>query len=185
MPDKDYNLFSDELLLKLLVEDDKKAYNEIYNRYWEQLFLYVAKAITDREGAKDIVQEIFISLWVRRLNLAAISSLKAYLFSAGRYKGLSYIRENISKKKYLQSMALYIDLATHSVHDKYTAKELSNLIDKEIEKLPSKMKEVFILSRKEDHSYKWIAENLMISDKTVKKQVSNVLKKFKLRFAAK
>src|SRR5690606_16277594 len=61
------------------------------------------------------------------------------------------------------------------------AKELSALLDAEIENLPERMREVFLLSRKEHLSYKEIAERLNISDQTVKKQIYNSLKYLRLK----
>ena len=184
MLDKDV-FCPDDRLLTLLRDDDKQAFDLIYNRYWEQLFVYVAKVITDRDNAKDIVQEIFVSLWFRRMNLSDIDSLQAYLFTAARYKGLTYIKDNIHKNKYLVSLKQFFNEECDSVSQQIEANELSLLIDDEIATLPPKMREVFILSRKENLSHKLISEKLMISDKTVKKQINNVLKHLRLKLADK
>jgi RNA polymerase sigma-70 factor (family 1) len=175
----------DDQLLILLKEDDKGAFDLIYNRYWEQLFLYVAKVVADKDDAKDIVQEVFVSLWFRRLDLDYIFSLRAYLFTAARYKGLTYIKDNINKNKYLDSLKLFFDEEGDSSSQQVEANELSMLIDVEVAGLPAKMREVFILSRKENLSHKLISEKLMISDKTVKKQINNVLKHLRLKLADK
>lgn len=185
MLDKDHILCSDHHLLKLLRENDKNAFDLIYKRYWEQLFEYALKAVKDNDDAKDIVQEVFVSLWFRRESLHPINSLKAYLFTATRYKGLTYIKNNINKNKYLESLKLFFDQESESVAGQVEADELNLMIQRELEKLPPKMKEVFILSRTEHLSHKLISEKLMISDKTVKKQINNVLKQFRLKLAEK
>ncbi|MCR8557782.1 RNA polymerase sigma-70 factor [Mucilaginibacter sp. BJC16-A38] len=185
MLNKDHILCSDDRLLELLLEDNKDAFNLIYARYWEQLYVYVAKVVTDKDEAKDIVQEIFVSLWSRRMSLNDIISLKAYLFTAARYKGLSFIKDNINKSKYLESLTAFFEYENDSVNEQLAANELSLIIDREIDNLPTKMREVFILSRKENLSHKLISEKLMISDKTVKKQINNVLKHFRLKLAEK
>jgi RNA polymerase sigma-70 factor (ECF subfamily) len=185
MFDKDFILCSDDRLLELLSEDNRKAFDLIYSRYWQLLFVYVAKVVTDRDEAKDIVQEIFVSLWLRRANLTEIVSLKAYLLTAARYKGLNYIKDNISRGKYLESLKTFFDYGSDAVNEQMAVNELSVIIDREIENLPPKMREVFILSRKENLSHKLISEKLLISDKTVKKQINNVLKHFRLKLAEK
>jgi RNA polymerase sigma-70 factor (ECF subfamily) len=185
MLNKDCILCSDDQLLKLLQEDNRGAFDLIYKRYWEPLFIYVAKVVKDNDEAKDIVQEVFVSLWFRRMHLNDINSLRAYLFTAARYKGLTYIKDNISKNKYLESLKLFFDLECDSIVKQVEANELSLFVDSEIAKLPQKMRDVFILSRKEHLSHKLISEKLMISDKTVKKQINNVLKHFRLKLAEK
>ena len=185
MLNKDHTLCSDDRLLILLRDDNKEAFDLIYNRYWESLFVYVASVVTDKDEAKDIVQEVFVSLWFRRMNLSDIISLQAYLFAAARYKGLTYIKNNVNKNKYLDSLKLFFDQPYNTVSQQIEANELGLLIDNEIDKLPVKMREVFILSRRENLSHKLISEKLMISDKTVKKQINNVLKHLRLKLAHK
>jgi RNA polymerase sigma-70 factor (ECF subfamily) len=182
MFDKDVFCPDDQLLM-LLKEDDKEAFDFIYNRYWGPLFIYVAKVVADKDAAKDIVQEVFVSLWFRRMSLSDIISLRAYLFTAARYKGLTYIKDNIDKNKYLESLKLFFEGEGSSISQQMEANELSLLIDREIASLPPKMRAVFILSRKENLSHKLISEKLMISDKTVKKQINNVLKHLRLKLA--
>jgi len=182
---KEPNVCPDDKLLILIRQDDKKAFDLIYKRYWENLFVYVNRVVDDKDEAQDIVQEIFVSLWSRRAQSANILSLKAYLFSMARHSGLKYIRNNINKATYLDSLKMFFDEDCDQVNQEMDANELRVIIYKEIEQLPAKMKEVFILSRNENLSYKMISEKLMISEKTVKKQINNVLKHLRLKLADK
>lgn len=185
MPNKDYHACTDSDLLALLREDIRPAFDEIYARYWEKLFVYLLKVVEDKDDVKDLLQEIFVSLWHRRLDAGEISSLKAYLFVAARYKGFDYIKKNINKNRYLESLANFFEEEDHACDAQHAASELGGLIDREIDRLPEKMREVFILSRREDLSHKLISERLMISEKTVKKQINNVLKVLRLKLAEK
>lgn len=183
MLEKDNIFFPDKNLLQLLRDDSKFAFDQIYSRYWEALFLYVVKVVSDSDDAKDIVQEVFVSLWNRRFELGEIRSLKAYLFTSARYQGLSFINNKFTKQKYLNSLATVFSEESDLLNEQLDAGELNRLIDVEISNLPSKMREVFILSRRDNLSYKQISEKLDISDKTVKKQINNVLKQFRLKFS--
>ncbi|UOE47423.1 RNA polymerase sigma-70 factor [Mucilaginibacter sp. SMC90] len=174
---------TDEKLLLLLQHDHKTAFDEIYQRYWEALFAYVVRVVDDRDDAKDIVQEVFVSLWNRRFELNDVRSLKAYLFSSARYEGLSMIRKKSVRTKYLDSLANFFSEGSDTLNEQMDAGEMSRLIDAEINNLPAKMREVFILSRKNHLSYKSISEKLEISDKTVKKQINNALRQFRLKFS--
>jgi RNA polymerase sigma-70 factor (ECF subfamily) len=167
-------------LLELIRQDDKKAFDRIYALYWEKLFLYVAKIIRDEDDAYDIIQDVFVSLWTRRQDLKIEGSLNAYLFSAVRFKTLDYLHR--SKRRVLLNLVHEEYPEKISVMEKYSAKELAIQINTRIQELPLKMKEVFLLSRNEEMSHKEISKMLSISDKTVKKQISNALKllRFKL-----
>jgi RNA polymerase sigma-70 factor, ECF subfamily len=180
MSNKIYHAVEDERLFHLLCEGNREAFDQIYNRYWNRLFLYIVKAIRDKEAAQDIVQEIFVSLWIRRKEINVNGTLAAYLFTAARYKGISYVQDTLKKSKHAETLATYLVERQDVVNEDYAAKELNAIIEIEIEKLPVKMREVFVLSRQENLSHKEISEKLNISDKTVKKQINNALKHFKL-----
>ena len=170
----------DEKLFDMLCQDNRRAFGEIYSRYWDKLYIYTAKAIRDKEAAKDIIQEIFVSLWQRRQSLKNTQSLSGYLFTAARFKGITYIQRNLKNSGCEASLVAHFTGRQDSLNELLDAKELNTIINKKVERLPEKMKEVYILSRNEQLSYKEIAERLQISDKTVKKQISNALKFFKL-----
>ncbi|TKC04438.1 RNA polymerase sigma factor [Pedobacter frigoris] len=177
----DYSAYSDQELAALFKEGDYSAFTEIYNRNWEGLLNYVSK-ITNEEhdDAQDIVQEVFVSFWNRHRHVE-IANFSSWLYGAARKSALFYLRTSRNRTKYIESLAGYLTEISESPDELLIAKDLSDFIDKEIDTLPAKMKEVFILSRREHLSYKEIAQRLNISDKTVKKQISNVLKHFKLK----
>lgn len=185
MTDTHLQQYADDVLLNLLKEDNKDAFDVIYMRYWERLYFYLVKAIKNAEEAEDILQEVFVSLWKRRNDLDGIESLSGYLFSCVRYGGFRYIRNEIKKNDFRKSWNFLFQEEDNLPEMQLAANELSRLLNKEIDKLPVKMREVFILSRKEELSYKEIAHKLNISDKTVKKQVSNALKYLHLKLNGK
>jgi RNA polymerase sigma-70 factor, ECF subfamily len=168
-------------LMVLISEGNKLAFDVIYDRYWEKLLVYVVKVIKDKEEASDILQDVFVSLWNRRAELSKIECLSAYLFTAVRYKTLVYLKKVATKSKLMTILPESFSDLRNSSEELYYAKELSRLIDREIESLPSKMKQIFVLSRREELSHKEIAQALHISDKTVRKQIQNALKVFRLK----
>lgn len=161
-------------------QSDREAFDQIYERYWEKLFLFLVKVIKNEDEAKDLVQEIFVSLWIRREKLQHIHSLSAYLHTAAKYKGLSYIQANITKNSYIESLTEFLSQADYSPDEYMAAKELEETVARRVEELPSKMRLVYSLSRTEGLSHKQISERLEISDKTVKKQINNALNQIRL-----
>lgn len=176
--------YTDSELAQLLGKGDKAAYTEIYHRFRGLLYVHAYRILRDREEAKDIVQELFTILWVRRSTLLFKSGMASYLYASVRNR----VFDRISRKKvesgYFESLKNFIPPSGCNTDDHVQEKELAELIEKEITALPAKMREIFELSRKEHLSYKEIAEQLIISDKTVKKQVSNALKILRLKLGA-
>ncbi len=168
--------FTDEELLVLLSENNHSAYTEIYNRYSGILYLHAYNKLRDREEAKDILQELFITIWNKRKELAINISLPAYLYSAIRNRVFKKMASNTLKTRYAES--IQESIKNHEcITDHLTRQnQLAALIESEIHSLPPKMREVFLLSRKSHLSHKEIAHHLQISETTVKKQVNNALK---------
>lgn len=172
---------SDAELVALLKDGNEAAYAEIYHRYKGPLFLHAYRMLQDDEEAMDIVQETFATVWSRHDNLTIRTSLDAYLYGAIRNRILKFIAHQKVISKYTDSLNHFLDEGVATTDEKVREKELIQLIEKEIANLPAKMREVFELSRNGELSYKQIAEQLNISDKTVKKQVNNALRILRLR----
>lgn len=155
---------------------NKTALTELYNRYWEPIFLYVIRVLKDVDEASDVVQETFIALWQKQGELSEVQSLKAYLFGIARYKALRCITLHESEERYRTSLLHFFNDYQDSPEVSLIASEMETFLETHIQGLPERMREVFLLSRREQLSYAEIAQRLNISDKTVKKQISNALK---------
>ncbi|RZK18171.1 MAG: RNA polymerase sigma-70 factor [Pedobacter sp.] len=171
-----YSQLSDNELLSLLNEGNEVSFSEIYNRYWEKMYSYSIRLTKSQEESADIVQEIFISLWNRRLDLAIKGSLASYLIKSARNLSLRYIERNIHLTDFAEKISEFTADTSLNIEESISIKELEKQIELGIKKLPKKMKEVYILSRDEQLSYREIATKLEISEGTVKKQIHNSLK---------
>jgi RNA polymerase sigma-70 factor (family 1) len=167
---------SDNELVGLLKESSRAAYTEIYNRYKGILFMHAYKRLQSRAEAEDTLQEIFTGLWVKREELTITSNLSGYLYSAVRNRILDYFSHQEVASRYISSFQGFLDKGEMQADHRVRENQLKVLIEKEIDNLPAKMREIFILSRKEHLSHKEIAGQLGISEKTVKNQINNALK---------
>jgi len=161
-------------ILERLKQGDRIAFDFVFKLYWDPLLIYLSKLVKDRTDAEDLLQNIFVNLW-NKAQSSEIQHLHTWLYGAARKSALFYHRTQGNQKKLIASILDYIQVEGFSLSEQQQGKELQQIIDREIEQLPAKMKEVFILSRQEQLSYKEIAERLEISDQTVKKQISNAL----------
>src|SRR5690606_39619717 len=96
--------YTDSDLLELIRNDDREAFNEIYDRYWLKLYKTARRKINSTDTAEDMVQDVFFSFWKKRKVLAIHHSLSAYFGAAIQYKIINHIAANIVKRKYLQSL---------------------------------------------------------------------------------
>ncbi|ACU04848.1 RNA polymerase sigma factor [Pedobacter heparinus] len=173
---KAYSRFSDTELADLLKSGDRTAFTEIFNRYNSLLYIHAFKKFNNKEEARDAVQEAFAMIWAKRETLMVKSNLVGYLYTCVQHKILDQISRNKTARNYLASLQNFIDEVKEGTDDLIRLKQLSAIIDQEINALPNKMREIFELSRKKNLSHKEIAAKLNISEETVKSQVKNALK---------
>lgn len=173
---------SDEEILLSFQSGNRQAYELIYERYWMILFRHADKILQDEEEAKDVVQEVFTILWLKGASLLPHQPVAAFLYTTTRHKVLDHLKRNKVRTKYLDALKQMMEQRNPVPDQQLIAKELARQIEREIESLPPRMREIFKLSREKHQSHKEISEQLNISDKTVKKQISNALQLLKDKF---
>jgi len=171
-----YSALSDAELVDLLKTGDQLAFNEIYRRFKAPLYVHAYNKLRNTEEAKDIVQELFTKLWNKRDKLTLTNDLISYLYAAVRNHVFRQIERKGLESNYLSSIQLSVNSGNNVTDHMVRENMLSAMIEREINALPPKMREIFVLSRKAKLSHKEIAEELGIAEPTVKKQVNNALK---------
>ncbi len=171
-----YQKYDDEKLSILLKEGDEMAYTEIYHRYNGPLYLFVYKRLRDREQAKDLIHDFFLILWSNHTSIAIQSSLAVYLFTSMRNRMLDLIAHHQVQARYISHFQEYLDVEINNTDHLVRRRDLQYLINREINTLPPKMKMVFRLSRESELSRKEIAQQLGLSEQTVKSHMHQALK---------
>ncbi|WP_188505679.1 RNA polymerase sigma factor [Parapedobacter pyrenivorans] len=157
------------------------SFSMLYDAHWERLFRYVVRILPDEDDVADVVQETFILFWESDFDAREFNSVEAYLLVIARNLAFKRFREQLKRTQFEQRLMDHFGGGNSDMLMDIHTKELSQLIDAEVDKLPERMREVFTLSRKEHLSYKEIAERLNISDETVKKQISKSLRHLRLK----
>ena len=170
---KKYDSLSDEQLAYLFKSGDRKAFTLIFHKFWTPLVLHANNFLKDEDMAQDIVQDLFAWMIKFPEKWQIQTELRYYLYSAIRLKVLNVIRHEKTKSNYLESLFDHSDV-THA-DTNFHLKELATIIDAEILKMPSKMQEIFNLSRKQHLSHKEIGKLLGISEHTVRMQIKRAL----------
>ncbi|MBD1261648.1 RNA polymerase sigma-70 factor [Maribacter polysiphoniae] len=163
---------NDSDLLELMVLDDVSAFEEIYERYSKSMFLFAMNIFKKKEVCEDIVQNVFIDFWAKRKK-ANVKQLKPYLFQAVKYQVFNHIRNRKISDEDLTRLII-VDISM-SISQKLEFDELQAIIKIQVDKLPTKCQQIFVLSRFQDKSNKEIALELGISVQAVKNQISKAL----------
>lgn len=167
--------FTDEQLVINLSESNKRAFEEIYNRYWYKLFCISYHQTGSKEEAEELVHDLFESLWNRRME-SNIKNLSTYLVISLKYLITNLVKSRITWRKYQEYVLLNKMQEISSTEENIQFNDLSAAIDRAMKKLPEKTSRVFQLSRFENRSVKSIAEELHISEKAVEYHITRSLK---------
>jgi len=168
----------DEALLEMLRLDYEWALKEIFSRYHLRLFRLAFGVLQDEDLAKDLVQDLFIDLWYRRQN-SNIKELSHYLTRAIKFQVLKQLR-NGKLREYHLKMIQNVKFANET-EESLNFQELESSLQKALDELPLRCKEVFVLSRFENLSHKEIAARLNISTKTVEVQITKALAQLRIK----
>lgn len=172
----EYRRLADAQLLALVKEDDHIAYTEIYSRYFGVLYAFVQGRLKDQDESKDLIQDLFISLWDKRKVLELSGALESYLYRAVRNKMVNITVRKDIEKRYMDSLYDFIDQDQVRSDYRVREKQFAELIEKEIDALPPKMREIFLLSRIANLNYEEISKETNLSKLTVKSHIQHALK---------
>ena len=171
-----YKSLTDLQLIHLLKEDKEGALTEIYKRYADNLTWFASSKLYGLDDARDVLHDVFVSLWEDRKKLMVDRSLEAYLFTLVRHRIIDKIRKNITREHYAEMvLALHVNYSTE-IEQQITVKELNQHIEGALKQLSPRVKEIYHLSREDNLSIAEIAEKLKLSEQTVKNQLSSALK---------
>ena len=162
-------------LQKGLKEGDIEVFEEVYRLYYAPLCFYCLRYVGDMEEAREIVQGLFLKMWLRKKELNIKTSVKAYLYKSVQNYALNYLKQEQVKKKYTVDKEYLPKASALNGQQKLEEEELKITIKKAILKLPEKRRKIFELNRFENMRYQQIAEHLSISVKTVESQMSKSL----------
>lgn len=161
---------------RIAVYEDEEAYKQLFFVLFQPLQQFSYSIVKSREAAEDIVSDVFIEIWTRRLELTRIEDLKAYLFISVRN---SCFRKLEQQKKTVSLDEVEVEISSHYINpDEQTiSNELNIRILKAIEQLPPRSKLIYKLAKEDKLRYKDIAQLLNISVKTIDAQLSSALKR--------
>jgi RNA polymerase sigma-70 factor (ECF subfamily) len=148
------------------------AFDHLFAEYKDRLYAFAIGYLKVEDDAREIVQDVFVKVWEHRHHIDTCKSFNAYLFKISRNTILNYFRKKASEQTYLQYITEHTGFTVNSVEEEIEYTDLLEKADSVIEKLPSRQKEIFLMSRKEGLTNEEIAQSLNISKKTVENQIT-------------
>jgi RNA polymerase sigma-70 factor (ECF subfamily) len=163
-------------LVERLKNKDKRAFELVFNEYYNVLRSYAFRFVDEIEEAEEVVQEVFVKFWEKCEHLAPDSSIKSYLYRSIHNTCLNQIKHQKVKDSYRQYVVNFLEEAREDSYEEQSDNGVQERIFRAIDNLPPRCSEIFKLSRFEGLKYREIADHLGISIKTVEVQMGKALK---------
>lgn len=168
--------YEENLLLKEVSDGNEKAFRSLYDLYFNRLSAYIFKLCKSETTTEEIVQDIFIKLWVDRAGLGGIAAPEPYIFSMARNKTIDHLRRLSRETNLINTLRGQLQAAGNDIEDKLAVGELKRLIEEALASLSGQKKRIFQLSRNEGLSLDEIATIMNLSKSTVKNHLSETLR---------
>ena len=171
-----YKLVNEAELFANLAKGDEMAFETIYRHFSKRLFPYVLKLVKVPELAEELIQDIFVNIWISREAFAEVNHPTSYLFSIANRQALKYLKKVANDARILKSITDYADSSTNETEERIIFRESVESIKAAVAQLPAQRRIIWELSRNEGLSHDQIAEQLQISKNTVKNQMVHATK---------
>lgn len=166
-----------------VASDSTRAFATLYNRHWIKLYSTVKYYLKDEFAAREVTQDVFVTLWTKRKSLD-IKNFESYIHAAARYHVFTHLKKaKLNCVDYIDQFTECDSLTVYNtVDDKLGCNDLETEISDLLKSLPRRCAEIFLLSRMESFTNDEIAQKLNISKRTVENQITIALRHIRLSY---
>lgn len=166
---------SERILILDLNKGNEQAFRKLFDTYGNDIYTYSLSLLKSPDSAKEIVQDVFLKVWLKRETINPDQSFKSWVFTIARNLSFNVLQKSVNDKKLKQEIFYQRHEAYSPIDRGIQETEFELLRLKAIDTLPPKRRLIFKMSREEDKSYQEISVVLKISVSTVKNQMSKSL----------
>ena len=168
-------LHTEKELLEKLKEGDTFAFEVLFYKYRNKIKGFATKLVPTQIDPDEIVQEVFVKIWLKKECIDPEKNFQSYLFSIAKNLILDHLKSAVNRKLYFVEEHFQQDLITEEDAEVQFQADTEERMLSLIQQIPERRREIFCLSRFDGLSYKQIAERLNITENTVDSQIRNSL----------
>ncbi|MCM5529110.1 RNA polymerase sigma factor [Parasegetibacter sp. NRK P23] len=167
-------LHTDPVLIEQIAGGDSAAFRVLFNAHWDRIFSVALAFTKSTERSEELVQDVFLKIWLNRTELPGIRNFEGYLFTVARNHIFNALRTRLKEVSFGEELEHYFKESSLA-DDLLLLKDAEALVHKGVEALPGQQRAVFEMSRFQGLNTAEIAEKLNISPLTVKVHLRKAL----------
>jgi RNA polymerase sigma-70 factor (ECF subfamily) len=171
--------FNEKLLIGKVKIGNEVAFKLLFDHYQRYIYAYSLSLLKSKPQAQEVVQDVFLNVWLNRERLDPSLSFKSYIFTIARNMAFNFLEKAANDLKLRERIFYKSQLSNNFPDTPLIESDYKKLKDHAIRNLSPRCKQVFQMSRNDGKSYQEIAQELNISSNTVKNQMSKALANIK------
>ena len=173
---------NDQHFLELIAAGDQNAFRRIFETYSNKVYGFALKLTRSTTLAEEIVQDVFMKIWINRESLEAIRSFPAYIFTLTKNHTFNTLKRIAIEEAAKNTLGKKMNVANYETEDAVNYNESQRLLNQAINNLPPQQKLVYSMCQQEGLKYEEVAQRLKISRLTVKTHMQQALRSIKSHF---
>lgn len=169
-------------LLIRISEDDESAFRDIYTIYAPKVYTFALKLTASAASAEEMVQEVFLKIWVHRKGLPSVTYFPSYLYTVSRNLGFNMLKRLAVEQRAKAVFAQNLAPAKNETEEAVIFEDYKYILARAVELLPPQQKLVYGLCHLEGLKYNEAAKKLRISPLTVKSHMQQAIRAIKKHF---
>ncbi|CAG5003191.1 ECF RNA polymerase sigma factor SigW [Dyadobacter sp. CECT 9275] len=169
-------LHNETELLTLSASGCEKSFAALFHCYRDKIYSVALRLTGSVFLAEEVVQDIFLKLWVKKENLSGIHEFEDYLFIMTRNHVFSALKRMARQQQLVDDLQLEMPSAENTTYNSILNQEMEQILQQAVELLPAQQKQIYLLSKEEELKRDEIAKMLRISSETVKTHLARALR---------
>lgn len=170
-------------LLDQLSKNDEQAFRQLFHLYSNRVYSFVLRLTRSRVIAEEMVQEVFLKIWINRSSVSAIDNFSSYLFIVTKNLALNVLKRRSMEEKAKVILGRELVRKHDDTEETVIYRDYEQFLKETIDHLPPQQRLVYSMCRQEGLQYEEVAHRLKISPLTVKTHMHQALKTIKTQFS--
>ncbi len=165
-------LTDEQALLQRTAEGSREAFEKLYAHYYAGLYRFISFIIDSHEDTEEILQDIFLKVWLKKETLVGIRSFEDYLFRMAKNRIFDMNRQFRSRLNLSRQLRHQAEESTDdSTFNAVIFREYHEIALEAINLLPARRREIFLMNARDEMTAQEIADRLGATRGAIKKQL--------------